>query len=175
MLQLWKRASNYIGEDYFDYYVVYSRNRDSNVLEQSNFEAALKLLGGECEDKVIIIRSGHWGCGWLELLLVHKDDSHVAIAENIHEQLESYPVLNDIDYSDRVYEAVVDNIKDSLYQIADIDNIPEAKDLYSALGRMDTDLDEEFYPNRELLLSAIACYKKHQARQELLKYMTPML
>src|SRR5262245_4928699 len=46
-----------------------SRNRDSSLLEQSNFDVCLKALGGESET-VEVHRFGHWGCGWFELILV---------------------------------------------------------------------------------------------------------
>ena len=46
-LERWTRCSNYMGEDFSDYYVVSGQNRDSSYIQQSNFIAATKRLGGE--------------------------------------------------------------------------------------------------------------------------------
>lgn len=93
------------------YLVVLSRNRDSSILEESNWDAALKLLGGESDDNgpVQIHRFGHWACGWFELLLVNPDDdAKRAIAEDIENSLSDYPILDDDDYSDREYTYACD-------------------------------------------------------------------
>ena len=39
-----------------------TRNRDSDLLSESNFTVALRELGGE-GDKVEVHRMGHWACG----------------------------------------------------------------------------------------------------------------
>lgn len=81
-----------------------SQTRDSGPLEQSNFAIALKELGGESET-VEIHRFGHWGPGWFEILLIDpKNAKAVKIAEEIESSLESYPVLDENDYSHREYE-----------------------------------------------------------------------
>lgn len=94
-MQLWERSDNYFGEDYSDYYVLISRNRDSSALDNSNFDAALKRLGGQ-SDTIIVATISHWLCGWVDMLLIHKDDTvAVAIAEKIERDLEEYPILDD--------------------------------------------------------------------------------
>lgn len=94
-LTLWKRPSNYMGEDFDDYYVGPGQSRDSDVLERANFEAALKMLGGENEPDVIVEHASHWAVGYVEQILVHKDSDKVAILEGIESSLKSYPVLDD--------------------------------------------------------------------------------
>ena len=99
---------NFIGDvdDIKEYLIVLSQTRDSQILDQSNFDCALKLLGGESET-VHIHRFGHWACGWFEHLLVDpKDTKAVEIAESIECSLYEYPVLNDSDYSDRCYSEI---------------------------------------------------------------------
>ena len=163
-LKLWQRSDNYLGEEYNDYYVVLGRNRDSDILTNSNFDIALERLGGECDDKVRVIRNGHWACGWIEFIAVHKDDlKHVTIAQQIVNDIEKYPVLDDDDYYKRECEAILYNIKDSLYQVRDIDNIPEVTDIYSYFSTSGQDMTEEFYPDREQLLEAIEDINKQQA------------
>ena len=47
-----------------DWFVVpVGRNRDSGPASESNFKAALEMLGGESDD-VEVCNFGHWACGW---------------------------------------------------------------------------------------------------------------
>lgn len=96
--------SNYAGSDYgFNFYHVYTRLRDSEIIDESNWEEILKLLGGEGNDNgVEIIRHGHWACGWVEYLLVDPTvTDSVRIAEDIVRRLKAYPILNEDDFSSR--------------------------------------------------------------------------
>lgn len=98
ILTKWKSAPNYMGEDYSDYYLVATQNRDSDALVRSNFRTALNMLGGESKN-VIVARSGHWAVGWIEMLLVHETaKSKIKIAEKIIKDLADYPVLDEQDY-----------------------------------------------------------------------------
>ena len=77
------------------------RNRDSSLLDESNWDAALKILGGE-SDKVEVHRFGHWAYGWYELILVHPSlRDEVAGIESL---LTEYALLDDSDYSERVFD-----------------------------------------------------------------------
>jgi len=78
------------------------RTRDSGPLEESNFDAAVKSLGGESET-LEIHRFGHWGPGWFEIAII--DPSRAAEGEQIESALADYPVLDDSDLSEREYEA----------------------------------------------------------------------
>ena len=71
-LQLWEAAPNYMGQDYSDYYVGPGRSRDSELVDLSNFDVALEMLGGEGEG-VVVAAATHWAAGWVEQILVHKD------------------------------------------------------------------------------------------------------
>lgn len=81
------------------------RTRDSGVKAESNFEAALKILGGESK-AVEVHRFNHWGPGWFEIILVHP--SREREVEDIERSLENYPLLDDEDFSSREYEAACD-------------------------------------------------------------------
>ena len=110
---------NYSGPDLGDMVVVCGRNRDSDILTESNFNAALDLLGGESKN-VKVERFGHWGCGWLELILVNpKSLKHLKIAYDISKRLADYPVLDESDYSNRQCESYSDFSKDHESDIAD--------------------------------------------------------
>jgi len=96
--------SNYAGQLPDDGWgVVVARNRDSDLLANSNFEVALEQLGGEGEN-VEVVRIGHWACGWIEYLAVREGTTDYEIALDIHLSLEDYPVLDDEDLSRREYE-----------------------------------------------------------------------
>lgn len=101
--------ANYMGEDWMkDWYMLVGRSRDSSVLEQSNFDAALKLLGGESET-VQIVRFNHWAVGWIEELMISPEDSKaVEIALDIKDKLGEYPVLDDVDFSQREWNQAVE-------------------------------------------------------------------
>ena len=95
--------NSYFG-DYDNFYVFLGRFRDSGNLEESNFCAALALLGGESND-VVIERTGHWAVGWVEHISINPCNADkVAIAENIMEKLADYPILDEEDYSNREFE-----------------------------------------------------------------------
>lgn len=82
------------------------RNRDSEPLDESNFEAALAMLGGE-SNSVEVHRFEHWGPGWFEIILVNP--KHAAMVAFIADKLENYPVLNEDDLSEREFEAATES------------------------------------------------------------------
>ena len=109
--------------DVSDWYVVPCiRTRDSRELEESNFTTALDLLGGEGQD-VQVLRFGHWGPGWFEIILVRPDCTAYINAVDIENRLENYPVLDDEDYSRRELEAAAElweqsDTKDRIHYIS---------------------------------------------------------
>ena len=78
------------------------RTRDSGPREESNFASALSMLGGESET-VEVHRFGHWGPGWFEVILAAP--AHSEAVEGIEDALESYPILDDSDLSERETDA----------------------------------------------------------------------
>ncbi len=166
-LRLWKASSNYMGEEYPDYYVVYGRSRDSTLLDQANFEAALKELGGET-DGVKVIRSGHWAAGWVENILVHKDDKKaVAKAQKIVNGLEDYAVIDDALYSQMEYDAAIDNIKDAARGRGHTLTDSQARDAYRWLSdngeEMENTDDTGFYPSDEQIDATVAGIKRKKS------------
>jgi len=57
------------------------------------------MLGGE-SDNVRIDRFGHWACGWWESLSVKDGSSSHSIGQDITEQIDSYPILDEDDFSE---------------------------------------------------------------------------
>jgi hypothetical protein len=106
-------------EDIQEYWVLLSRNRDSDLLSESNFKKVLESLGGE-SDTVQIHRFGHWACGWYELLLVHPYLTERA--EEICDALNSYPVWDEEDLSERELDESIriwkhSDLKDRLHYL----------------------------------------------------------
>lgn len=100
---------NFIGNDseYQEWYGILGRSRDSGIIQLSNFEVGIKLLGGESDD-VRIERYGHWACGWIEGVYVRPGSRAESIARQIDADLVNYPILDEEDYSRREYEAAAD-------------------------------------------------------------------
>jgi len=124
----WRRADNYAGETFEDYYVIVGRSRDSNILEEANFEAALERLGGEDDVNVVIARASHWAVGWVESLLVSDTapDEILEEAEQILEDLQAYPILDEEIYVEKEEEKMRE------------DAVTYSNDIYEALN-IDTD------------------------------------
>lgn len=83
-------------------------NRDSGTLDRSNWRVMVANLaavdpGGEHHETH---RFGHWGCGWLEIMIVNPEAPPAVVdaAGEIAAALESYPVLSDSDFSELEYE-----------------------------------------------------------------------
>lgn len=111
-LKLWEHPNSYCGEVWPDYYVFLGRNRDSDVLEESNFEKGLEFIGGEKMEEsdndsddlalVTIVREGHWAYGWVEWIAIHSSESEaLRKADEVIGKLEDYPVLDEDDYSNK--------------------------------------------------------------------------
>lgn len=67
------RRGAFLDDDRRAWYVLpVTRTRDSGTFDQSNFETALRILGGESET-CEVHRFGHWGPGWFEIILVHPE------------------------------------------------------------------------------------------------------
>ena len=109
-LQKWQRPAHYFGENWPDYYVFMSQNRDSDALERSNFRSALASIGGETgfeENEngeeyapVKVVRESHFLCGWVEWIAIHESATQaIEKAERILAQLEDYPILDEADFS----------------------------------------------------------------------------
>lgn len=105
-------AGAFLDDDRQDWLVVpVSRTRDTGPLEESNFDAALEMLGGESDD-VEVHRFGHWGPGWFEIIIVRPGSEAETAAKEIESRLEDYPLLDEDDASERETEAANDVWRD---------------------------------------------------------------
>jgi len=123
-LKKWEKASNYMGEEYQDYYIVYSKNRDSEALVRSNYDSIINMFNS---DKIKYINPcfNHWLCGWVEVIMIHKKDinSLVYAIDNIIKPLNDYPILDENLYSEYEIEEntfFCDNCKKDTYHFEGI-------------------------------------------------------
>ena len=100
--------------------IIYTHNRDSRLLEESNaaaIDAELEPFREGDDPDVIAEHHGHWACGWVDgyAIRVFRQDGTITEAFqrlcDLNERLEDYPVLDDEDYSRREYEATLENIR----------------------------------------------------------------
>lgn len=103
-LEKWSLPSHYFGEVWPEYYVFLRRNRDSDVLENCNFQAGNDEVDPEetgegldgIEDAVVIVRENHFLCGWVEWIGIHQDATKtLRAADEIAERLEGYSILDE--------------------------------------------------------------------------------
>lgn len=100
----WTDGAPYDGE----WYVFLTQHRDSTLLEKSNFERGLELVGDE-SDTVMIVRESHWAVGWVEWIAIHESDgAALREADEIMGALYDYPVVDDEHYSYAQYNAIID-------------------------------------------------------------------
>ena len=98
ILKRWTNAENYMGEDFSEYFIVTSFTRDSNVIEVANFIAIASYLmdiENESERGWKIARFGHWACGYLYCIFVHKDSPLLSLCEEIALSLREYPIFDE--------------------------------------------------------------------------------
>lgn len=112
-LSRWTLPRHYVGAQWEGYFVApVSRNRDSDILTESNFDQQWESLrahladvpnADECSPQ--IVRERHFLCGWVEWVAIHEsNESALRVADNLAARLERYPVLNEEDWSAREEE-----------------------------------------------------------------------
>ncbi len=106
-------------EDGEEWAIVYTHNRDSDLLDQSNADAIDKALAPFTEGDSPDVRAehhGHWACGWIDgyAIRVYRNGQITEAFRAYHElaaRLADYPVLDEEDHSRREYEATLENLR----------------------------------------------------------------
>jgi hypothetical protein len=122
-------------EDADKWCLVYTSNRDSGLLDQSNAAQIEEMLKPFiARDTVRAETHSHWAVGHVDgyAILVYTKKGKVTKAFqkwcDIQEQLADYPVLNDEDYSERETEATEKNLTEAGQRVLnrhDVENPPE--------------------------------------------------
>ena len=156
-------------EDAEDWSVIYTHHRDSGLLDQSNASAIEKKLEplAEGDDPDLVFEShNHWAVGHVDgfSLRVFKDGKITEAFETYHElvqRLADYPVLDEEDYSEREFEATLENIKDASWKLKNDFVLPEGweSEVYSWLsdnrsGEIENCDDQGGYPSEAALSEA---------------------
>jgi hypothetical protein len=114
--RLWKRPDSYFGAQWFNTIGVVGRSRDSDTLEESNFECAYEMLGGKETRSVFIERASHWAVGWVESLRVDiRNIKRTKEAVKIIQSIKEYPVLDDEHYCNKEWEQSENTFKDNKF------------------------------------------------------------
>ena len=122
ILKKWTRPDSYAGQSWPEYYSAAGRSRDSDTLEESNFQSILRRLGGESET-VLVVRESHWAVGWVEWVAIHETDSAaLRTADECRESIEDYPILDESDYSEREWNECAEFWEKSLTRAGRVDH-----------------------------------------------------
>lgn len=121
----------------------YSHHRDSGILDQSNAaqisEALAPFTEGDNPD-VVEESHSHWAVGHIDgfSMRVFKKGKITEAFRTFHKLMESlaaYPILDEQDFSNREYEATVENIVDAAWRIRDDYDLPDDWQ-YEVYGRL---------------------------------------
>lgn len=164
---VWYRESEI--DDPENWAVIYTHHRDSGLLDLSNASVIRKKLlpFTEGDDPDVVFESHtHWAVGHIDgfSLRVFQDGKITEafrIYRELMEQKDTYPILDETDYSNREYEATVANIKDAAWKLKDEFILPEdweyqvydwfSENLCSAIENRE---DQGGYPEQEDLKKA---------------------
>ena len=117
----WHRA--YDLDDADDWALVYTSNRDSGLLAQSNEKAINEMLAkyADGDDADLVFESHyHWACGHIDgfSVRVYLSDGTITDAFKevcrIQAALEDYPLLDEEDYSERELNATLENYRNEI-------------------------------------------------------------
>lgn len=157
-------------DDSDDFCIYHLNHRDSGLLVQSNADAIRQALE-PFENDVRLETFSHWAVGWIDAVAVRvvghdskETRSYRILCETI-DRLSEYPILDESDYSEREYEATLENIEDSFYQVSgevDREKLPEEWACSASSWFWDHDQsaventdDQGGYPNGDQLLACI--------------------
>jgi hypothetical protein len=157
-------------EDADQWAVVYTHHRDSGLLDQSNaavIEKALEPFAEGNDPDLVFESHSHWAVGHIDGFSVRVFDQHGEITEAFRayhefaERLDDYPILDESAYSEKEYEATLENIEDAAWRLKREFVLPEGWEsaVYSWLSDNDSAQvenrdDQGGYPSEESLREA---------------------
>ncbi len=172
----WQRFDSFIWfrdqelEDADQWAVIYTSNRDSGLLDQSNaafIEKALESFTEGNDPDVVAEQHSHWAVGHVNgySIRVYDGDGNITEAFRTYfellEQKEAYPVLDESDYSQREFDSTHENIESAAWRLKREFDLPEdwVGQVYSWLSDNDSSElenkdDTGGYPSEESLRAA---------------------
>ena len=160
----WDRSNEL--EDADQYCLVYTHNRDSGLLDQSNAEAIAEAMKPFLDRDVFEEHHTHWAVGWIDgyaIRVYHRRKITRGFRTwfDLQQRLADYPVLDEDDYSSRIYEATLANIADSAWRLKREYDLPSdwAFQTYRWLSdhdcsELENDDDRGGYPSEEWVRKA---------------------
>jgi hypothetical protein len=157
--------------------VIYTHNRDSGLLDQSNaavIEKAMKPFTEGDEPDVAFESHSHWAVGHVDgfSVRVFKNGDITEAFKAYHElaqRLADYPILDEANYSEREFEATLDNIKDAAWRVKHDFDLPGdwVSEVYSWFadnlwGEIENREDQGGCPSESALLEAFDALKFKQ-------------
>lgn len=168
----WFRRSEL--EDPENWAVIYTHNRDSGLLDQSNasvIEKALKSFTEGDDPDVVMESHNHWAVGHVDgfSIRVYDKNEVTEAFKSYHKlavKMDNYPVLNDEDYSNREYEATIENISQAAWKLKHNYELPEGWEyqVYSWLsehecGEIENCDDQGGYPSEDSIERAFEAFE----------------
>jgi hypothetical protein len=156
-------------DDAEDWAIVYTHNRDSGLLAQSNADAineAIEPFTDSDDPDVVMESHSHWAVGHVDgfSIRVYRNGEITEAFKTYHdlmEQMDGYPILNEEDYSERELEATLENINDAAWRVKDEYTLPEGweGEVHSWLsdnrpGSVENRDDQGGYPEQDDLRAA---------------------
>ncbi|QDU25814.1 hypothetical protein ETAA8_08860 [Anatilimnocola aggregata] len=116
-----------------DWAVIYTHNRDSGLLDQSNasvIRAALKPFTEGDDPDVVVESHSHWAVGHVSgfSVRVFRRGQITKAFRTYHElaeSMEDYPILDETDYSNRESEATFENLEHAAWRLKREFDLPE--------------------------------------------------
>jgi hypothetical protein len=172
---IWHRERDLLDPE--NWAVIYTSGRDSGLATQSNAAAIAKALEPFLEDEqenIFNESHSHWAVGYLDgyCIRVHPlDDKKIPVLDEytpafrkyceLALALKNYPILDEEDWSNRSYEATVENIKNEGRNLIK-DGVEEdwAENVYSWLyeneqGEIEDIDDQGAYPSEDAIALAL--------------------
>ena len=128
---VWYRDSEL--EDADQWAVIYTHNRDSGLLDQSNAAVIAKAMAqyAEGEDPNVVFESHtHWAVGHVDgfSVRVFRNGEITEAFKAYHElaqRMADYPIIDESDYSEREVEATIANLTDAAWRLKNTFELPD--------------------------------------------------
>jgi hypothetical protein len=152
-----------------DWTIVYTHHRDSGLLDQSNADVIAEAMRSfsEGDDPDVVFESHHhWAVGHVDGFSIRVfEDGEITEAfrtyHELSERIADYPILDKQDYSEREYEATLENITNAAWRLERNHDLPGGWEceVYSWLsdhecGEVENVDDQGGYPSEEALRRA---------------------
>lgn len=163
----WHRARDL--DDAENWAIVYTHNRDSGLLDQSNADAiekAMRPFTKGDNPNVVFENHFHWAVGHIDgmSIRVFKMGRITKAFKTYHElaeRLADYPILDEEDYCRRELDATLNNLPDAAWKLKHDYDLPEdwEEEVYDWLsendpGAVENRDDQGGYPSEDQLRAA---------------------